>query len=186
MSERSRAVAGQIGLLLFLATELMFFAGLLSAYWVLRNKMGIWPPPGQPRLPAGITGLNTTLFLISGLTIYGAERAAKRGCHPCLMGWLGLTLLFGLFFLGLQGYEWLRLISFGLTTTHNIYGGLFYIVIGSHALHVIAALAVLLVVALQAARGRYTVGHSEGLTLCRMYWTFVVLIWPLLYGVLYF
>lgn len=162
-------------MIFFLAAEAMFFAGLISAYWVLRAQVSPWPPAGQPRLPVLVTGINTLILLGSGFTFFGTGRVM-----------MGLTLTGGLTFLSIQGYEWFRLIRFGLTTARNLYAGLFYIVVGAHALHVAAALIVLAVVAFRAARHRYTPGHHDGLTISRMYWSFVVVIWPILYGLVYF
>ncbi|MBI2082135.1 MAG: heme-copper oxidase subunit III [Deltaproteobacteria bacterium] len=176
---------GQIGLLFFLATEVMFFAGLFSAYWVLRAQTGEWPPVGQPRLPVLVTGINTVILLLSAVAIWRADAAQKKGCHLCLVGWLGLTGVGGLLFLGIQGYEWMRLIQFGLTTARNIYGGIFYMIVGAHGVHVIAALIVLLVVFLKAVRYRYAETNKTGLVLFQIYWTFVVLLWPVIYVAIY-
>ncbi|MBI2981144.1 MAG: heme-copper oxidase subunit III [Deltaproteobacteria bacterium] len=176
---------GQIGLLFFLASEVMFFAGLFSAYWVLRAQTGVWPPIGQPRLPIGITGANTAILLLSAVTIWRADIVQKKGCYICLVGWLALTGLGGAVFLGIQGYEWLRLIRFGLSTTHSIYAGTFYLIVGAHGLHLLAALIVLSAVLLRAARHRYEAPSATGVSLCRTYWTFVVALWPVIYVALY-
>ena len=168
--------AAKIGMVFFLATEAMFFAGLISAYWVLRAQVSPWPPLGQPRLPVLMTGLNTGILLLSGITVWQTGRAL----------WLGLTGLGGVLFLSIQGYEWYRLIHFGLTTVKNIYGGIFYIVVGAHALHVVAALVVLFIVLFKVVQGSYSEDRTTGVTLCRMYWTFVVGVWPILYALVYF
>lgn len=176
---------GQIGLLFFLASEVMFFTGLFSAYWVLRAQAVDWPPVGQPRLPILVTGVNTVILLLTAVAVWRADIAQRKGCHLCLIGWLGLTGVGGLLFLGIQGYEWVRLIQFGLTTVHNIYGGTFYMIVGAHGVHVVAALIVLLVVLLKAARYRYSETNHGGLVLFRIYWTFVVLLWPVIYVAVY-
>jgi heme/copper-type cytochrome/quinol oxidase subunit 3 len=88
-------------------------------------------------------------------------------------------------FLAIQGFEWMRLIHFGLTLSSSVYGGLFYTLIGCHGLHVVGALIWLLIVFGLAKRGRYTREHHVGLQTCGMYWTFVVALWPVLYGVVY-
>jgi heme/copper-type cytochrome/quinol oxidase subunit 3 len=173
----------QIGMVFFLAAEAMFFAGLISAYWVLRAQVSPWPPPAQPRLPVLVTGINTLILIGSGTAFWQTRQAVDRGCRFCIVGWLGLAGLGGAVFLGVQGYEWIRLIGFGLTTVRNIYGGLFYIVIGTHAVHVLAGLVFLLVVFLQAVQPG---GRTGPLAACRMYWTFVVGVWPVLYALVYF
>lgn len=178
--------AAKIGMVLFLAAEAMFFAGLLSAYLILRVQVVPWPPTGQPRLPVLVTGINTLILLTSGVALFCGGRALKKSCNLCLVGWIGIGALCGTLFLAIQGYEWVRLIGFGLTTVKNIYGGLFYLVVGTHAVHLLAALVVLLIVFLKAVQGRYTAAHQTGFVVFRMYWTFVVLVWPVIYGLLYF
>src|SRR5215470_2131056 len=67
----------RIAVLMFIAAEVMFFAGLIGAFIVFRLSAQIWPPPFQPRLPAGVTGLNTAILLLSGVAIQLAMRAAS-------------------------------------------------------------------------------------------------------------
>ena len=77
-----------LGLLIFLGTEIMFFAGLLSAFFVLRAGSVDWPPSGQPRLPIAITGVNTLLLLFSGYTVYRAVKVIREGNARALTRWL--------------------------------------------------------------------------------------------------
>ncbi len=81
--------------------------------------------------------------------------------------------------MALQGYEWVRLIGFGLTTTSSIYGGFFYLIVGAHALHVLAGLTFLAAV-FWLCRSRATVVAAS------IYWFFVVGLWPVLDGLVYF
>lgn len=173
----------KIGLLLFLSTEVMFFAGLLSAYWVLRAQLPVWPPVGQPRFPVGVTGVNTLVLLASAVTFFQAERSLQHNSKRPWVAWLVVTIAGGCLFLVVQGYEWARLLHFGLTTVRNIYGSLFYVVVGMHAVHVLTALIVVTVVLSRS--GNYTSAHHTGVTLGRIYWTFVVLVWPVIYLTLY-
>ena len=174
-----------LAVLVFLGAEAMFFAGLMGAYIVFRVGAAVWPPPFQPRLPVGVTGVNTVFLLASAATIRVALRAARRGDGTHLVRWLGLTAILGTVFLAVQGYEWLRLIQFGLTVSSSVYGGLFYTLIGFHALHVFGALVWLMVVFTLARRGRYAKDRYLGVQTCAMYWTFVVALWPALYGLVY-
>ncbi|MDP2602787.1 MAG: heme-copper oxidase subunit III [Deltaproteobacteria bacterium] len=170
---------------MFLGAEAMFFAGLMGAYIVFRVGAAVWPPPFQPRLPVGVTGVNTMFLLASAVTIRVALRSARRGDGTQLIRWLGLTGLLGAIFLAVQGYEWIELIQFGLTVSSSVYGGLFYTLIGFHALHVFGALVWLMVVFVLARRGHYAKDHYVGVQTCAMYWTFVVALWPALYGLVY-
>ena len=97
---------------------------------------------------------------------------------------MGISIGMGAFFLVFQGYEWVQLIKFGLTLTSGAYGGLFYLIIGTHGLHAVAALMGLLYV-------YYRIFYKEKLFLSRpfvvteIFWYFVVGIWPLLFVVVY-
>lgn len=182
---QSNVDRGVLGLLIFLGTEVMFFAGLISAFLILRAGSAAWPPPNQPLLPSFITGINTGLLLISAYTMYRAMRAIRERKQKALLTWLGITGGLGTIFLIVQGSEWMRLVQFGLTFSSSIYGGIFYALIGSHGLHVLAAVIVLLIVLRRAAQRMYSAEHHTGLELCRIYWFFVVGLWPVLYALVY-
>ncbi|HSQ12783.1 MAG TPA: cytochrome c oxidase subunit 3 [Candidatus Deferrimicrobium sp.] len=173
----------ELGVIMLLGAELMFFAGLIGAFLVFRLSATVWPPPFQPRLPIGVTGVNTVILLVSALTVHWAVGAARAGA--AILRYLAWTALLGALFLLIQGYEWLRMIHFGLTTSSSVYGGLFYTLIGAHGVHVIGGLIWLTIVCWQATRGRFTKKDFVGVQTARMYWTFVVALWPVLYGLVY-
>jgi heme/copper-type cytochrome/quinol oxidase subunit 3 len=174
-----------LAVLITLGAEAMFFAGLIGAYIVFRVGSPIWPPPFQPRLPVGVTGINTVMLLISAVTMRLALSAAQRGDRVRLLRFLGVTSGLGAAFLIVQGLEWVRLIHFGLTVSSSVYGGLFYTLIGFHGLHVLAGLIWVVTVFLLASRGRFSRQQHTGVQTCSMYWLFVVGLWPVLYGLVY-
>ncbi|MBI4490614.1 MAG: heme-copper oxidase subunit III [Deltaproteobacteria bacterium] len=175
----------RLGLLMFLAAEAMFFAGLIGSFLVFRLSSAAWPPPFQPRLPVVVTGINTVILLLSGITMHLALRAVRRGNLSGLMRYLLTTAVLGALFLSIQGYEWVRLVQFGLMISSGIYGATFYTLIGCHGLHVLGAVVWLMVVWMLARSGRFTAQRHTGVELCAMYWTFVVAVWPVLYGLVY-
>src|SRR4030095_16512344 len=174
-----------LAMLFLICGEFMFFGGLVSAFLVLRVTAAQWPPPLQPRLPVGVTGVNTLVLLASSVAMAAAGRAAKHDDTPGLVGALTLSATLGTVFLIVQGYEWVRLVSFGLTVSAGAYGGTFYTLIGMHAAHVVAGVLWVGVTILLAARGRVTDGRTGGLRACVIYWHFVVLLWPVLYVLVY-
>ena len=174
-----------LAMVMFLGAEAMFFAGLMGAFLVFRVGSPVWPPPFQPRLPAGVTGVNTLILLASAVTMRLAFLANRRGERTRLVNLLSWTAILGAAFLLIQGYEWARLLHFGLTVSSSVYGGLFYTLIGFHGAHVLGALAWLIVVWSKARRGEYTRQNAVGLQTCSMYWIFVVVLWPVLYGLVY-
>jgi heme/copper-type cytochrome/quinol oxidase subunit 3 len=177
----------RLAVVMLLAAELMFFAGLIGAFLVFRLSATVWPPPFQPRLPLGVTGVNSLILLFSALTMHWAVSAAAAGAGAArrLIRNLSITALLGALFLLIQGYEWVRLVHFGLTTSSSVYGGLFYTLIGAHGAHVFGGLIWLSIVCWQAKRGRFTRTDFVGVQTARMYWTFVVALWPVLYGLVY-
>ncbi|MBI3085984.1 MAG: heme-copper oxidase subunit III [candidate division NC10 bacterium] len=175
----------RLGMLMFLAFEAMFFGGLLGAFLVFRLAAARWPPPGQPYLPGVVTWINTGILLSSGVTMWRALRAIRDGNQSGLVNGLGVTALLGTIFLAVQGGEWVRLVRYGLTLTSGTYGATFYTLIGCHGVHVLGAVVWLLVVLLQSARCRFTARDHVAVQLCGMYWTFVVGLWPVLFGLVY-
>ena len=167
----------------FIGAEVMFFAGLISSYFVLRMGAGQWPPPLQPRLPVLVTGLNTLVLLGSSLAMVRALR--DREDHARVTRGLAVVGALGVMFLLVQGYEWVRLVSYGLTVTSGAYGATFYTLIGVHGLHVLGALAWLAIMLAGVRRGRFLAPPAAGLRACGMYWHFVVALWPVLYVAVY-
>jgi heme/copper-type cytochrome/quinol oxidase subunit 3 len=175
----------KLATVMLLGAETMFFAGLIGAFIVFRLGAANWPPPFQPRLPIGITGVNTVILLISAFTMQAAVKSMQRGKIGGAKRLLAVTALFGAVFLAIQGTEWVKLVHFGLTVSSSIYGGLFYTLIGAHGVHVLGALVWLFIVYAQMRPGRLAQKNYNGLQVCRMYWIFVVALWPVLYGLVY-
>jgi heme/copper-type cytochrome/quinol oxidase subunit 3 len=182
---RGTADAARLGMLIFLGSETMLFAGFVTAYLVFRLGAPVWPPPLQPRLPVGVTAVNTALLLLSGYTMWRALRAARHGDRAGMATGLVQTALLGAAFLAVQGYEWFRLLEFGLTASSGIYGGTFYALIGAHAVHVLGALTWLAIVLIGARWGRRTPLDHGSLSVLGMYWYFLVALWPFLYTLVY-
>jgi cytochrome c oxidase subunit 3 len=175
----------RLAVVMLLAAELMFFAGLIGAFLVFRLSATVWPPPFQPRLPLGVTGVNSVILLFSALTMHWAVVAGRAGATVALTRQLTFTALLGALFLLIQGFEWVRLVHFGLTTSSSVYGGLFYTLIGAHGAHVFGGLIWLVIVCWQSRHGRFNKQNHVGVQTARMYWTFVVALWPVLYGLVY-
>ncbi len=174
--------AARVGMLIFLGAETMLFAGFIAAFLVFRLGAPVWPPPFQPRLPIGVTGVNTVVLLLSGYTMWRTLRALEERKHAQLVQNLLKTGFLGAVFVAVQGYEWARLMEFGLTARSGIYGGTFYTLIGAHAVHVLGALTWLAAIVVGTVQRR--VGRAA-LQAFSMYWTFVVCLWPILYTLVY-
>jgi cytochrome c oxidase subunit 3 len=175
----------RLAMLFLICGEVMFFGGLVSAFLVLRITAVQWPPPLQPRLPVGVTGVNTLVLLASSVAMVAAIRALDRHDTRALVQRLLIAGGLGAAFLLVQGYEWIRLVSYGLTAWSGAYGTTFYTVIGTHAAHVTAAVVWVGVTVVLAARGRFIDGPAGAVRACAIYWHFVVALWPILYVAVY-
>jgi cytochrome c oxidase subunit III len=175
----------KLGVIMLLGAETMFFAGLIGAFIVFRLAAEHWPPPFQPRLPVGVTAVNTIILLASAFTMRRSLSAVRRGELGSAQGFLILTACLGGLFLLIQGSEWIKLLHFGLTVSSSVYGGLFYTLIGAHAVHVLGGLVWLIAVYGRTRRRRYSSKEYTGIQVCGMYWIFVVALWPVLYGLVY-
>ncbi len=181
-SQRSQIVPSAVmGMLIFVITEMMFFAGLVSAFMIVRASAMVWPPPNQPRLPLEETAVNTAALLLSGLVLFFARRTFQRDRQRATMP-LMISMLLGAFFVVFQGFEWVGLIREGLTLTSSTLGSFFYLIVGIHALHAVVALGVLAYAWLRLQRGWLT---SSQLAVAEIFWYLVVGVWPVLYLTVY-
>jgi cytochrome c oxidase subunit III len=168
-----------LGMIIFIAAEIMFFSGLMSAHTIARATVpgGVWPPVGQPRLPVERTAFNTAILLLSGLLLVIANRRARDNYEKAV-AYLGGAIATGIAFVLLQGVEWVALLREGLTMTSSTHGAFFYLIVGAHALHAVVAIAALAAVYFPMRRG--TLAPSR-FAATQMFWYFVVLLWPVIY-----
>ncbi len=174
-----------LALLMVIGTEMMLFSALIGSFIIFRMQAPFWPPPAQPRLPIGVTWINTFVLLTSAGTMGLALRAVHQSRQRLLRRWLAVTGVLGVVFLGVQGSEWVRLVAQGLTLSSGSYGATFYLLIGLHGLHVTAGVIWLCAVVARAIRGRYTARNAAPIELCAVYWFFVCGIWPVLFVLVY-
>jgi cytochrome c oxidase subunit 3 len=169
---------------LFVFTEVMLFAGFISAFVIVQSNApaGIWPPPGQPRLPIGRTALNTLALLASGVALFVAGRRFQGQRPDSAARWMGSALALGVFFVAAQGVEWVALLRQGLTLTSSQLGSFFFLIVGLHATHAVVAIAALAWAWRALVARRLT---DSWLGAIQIFWYFVVLIWPVLYWKVY-
>ena len=172
-AERRQLVSSSIfATVILIMTEVMFFAALISAYMIIRSGSEEWPPWGQPRLPVFATALNSLALLASAFCLHQSVKVfSSQALRSKQL--LALTIALGTVFVSVQGYEWVQLISFGLTITSSTYGGVFYLIIGAHGLHVIGGLLALLACLkrLNSTSQQLTI---DNLRAAQIFWYFVV------------
>jgi cytochrome c oxidase subunit III len=186
-----------VGTIVWLASELMFFAGLFAMYFTLRSQVPEeWADRTQV-LNLQFAAINTTVLVLSSVTcqmgVWAAERFQPRRTGSLLAvgkwgmnEWMTLTYLMGAFFIGGQLYEYAELVSEGLTIASSPYGSVFYLTTGFHGLHVVGGLiAFLFLLGRSFAAKRF--GHHEATTaiVVSYYWHFVDVVWIALFAVIY-
>ncbi len=173
-----------LGMIFFILTEVMLFSALISAYIIVNSGAINWPPLGQPILPIISTGFNTLLLLLSGVFLFMAyKNFSKTGSAQKVKNLFLLAVMLGFAFVCLQGIEWVKLIGFGMTMTSSVYGSFFYLLIGTHGVHVLSAAIALTVMYRRLKKNSLKL---DSFTALLMFWSFVVILWPLLYFLVYF
>ncbi len=168
-------------MVLFLASELMFFGGLFAAYFALRSNTSPWPPSGV-NLDMELTIAATVLLTASSFTMHAGTTGLRRGDHRALRRWLSVTFALGTVFLAIKGYEFA---TAGFGVDSHAYGTLFFTMLGAHGAHLAVGLALIPVVTARAARGVYGPRHLGGPEAVGYYWHFVDAVWLTIFGTIY-
>jgi cytochrome c oxidase subunit 3 len=178
------------GMILFIASEVMFF---LAWFWAFFDSAmfpsaveavgGVWPPKGVEVLdPWGFPLLNTLILLCSGTTVTWAHHSLIHGDRDGLKLGLLLTILLGVTFTGVQGYEYLHA---PFAFKGSIYGSTFFMATGFHGFHVIVGTIFLAVCLIRATKGDFTPKQHFGFEAAAWYWHFVDVVWLFLFTSIY-
>jgi cytochrome c oxidase subunit III len=194
---RQQEHAARLGMWLFLATELLLFGGLFTAYSVYRFLYADTFAEAAKLLNLQLGTVNTIVLITSSLTVALAHHAAHHGQGKKAAGLLALTLVFAGAFLVIKGFEWSHDFHEGLLPGRYFTNGeltgaggpmfftLYFLLTGLHGLHVIIGMTVLAVLMVLAWRGAYDHGYATPLELGGMYWHLVDLVWIFLFPLLY-
>ena len=187
-----------VGTIVWLSSELMFFAALFAMYFTTRAVQGpsIWLESTEIlNIPFAVT--NTTILVLSSVTcqfgVFAAERYQPRRTGSLLQvsswgmrEWFSLTFLMGDFFVAGQIYEYAHLVQEGLTLSSNAYGSVFYLATGFHGLHVTGGLIAFLIVLVRVAKARrFTQSQATTAIVVSYYWHFVDVVWIALFSAIY-
>lgn len=176
----SRISTGRIALLVTLGTESVFFLTLLVAYAALRDQVDWNVPHNLARLTIPL--FNSGVLLASALVAWFSNRAIRHGQTDALRNGLLLTLLLGLTFVAGQAYEFQHA---GLSIDDQAFGGVFFTLLGFHALHVLAGVFFLALLLVRAYLGDFSAGSHEGVELGVWFWYYVTAVWGVLFVALY-
>jgi cytochrome c oxidase subunit 3 len=196
----------KLGMWVFLASEVMFFTGLIGAYVILRfGAPGEWAKPNVV-LNVPLTGINTFILICSSVSMVKAFAAISAGDRKGLSRWLLATILLGATFVSVQGVEYWKLVHEGFTpagftagshitelvaqgklsdVTGGLYGSTFFTMTGFHGFHVTCGVICLIYVWLKSLRGGYTQQDYRGVEVIGLYWHFVDLVWIILFTIVY-
>ncbi|BDH10687.1 MULTISPECIES: heme-copper oxidase subunit III [Streptomyces] len=177
-----------VGTIIWLSSELMFFAALFAMYFTLRSVTGseYWKESASAlNLPFSAT--NTTILVLSSLTCQLGVFAAERGDVKKLRAWFVVTFIMGAIFIGGQVFEYTELVKHeGLSLSSGPYGSVFYLTTGFHGLHVTGGLiAFLLVLGRTYAAKRFTHTQATAAIVVSYYWHFVDVVWIGLFATIY-
>ncbi|MFM7948856.1 MAG: heme-copper oxidase subunit III [Actinomycetales bacterium] len=187
-----------VGTIVWLASELMFFAALFAMYFTTRAVQGPekWAA-GVEMLNIPFSAINTTVLVLSSVTcqfgVFAAERFQNVRSGSILQlskwgmrEWFALTFAMGAFFIGGQIYEYAELVHEGLTLSSSPYGSVFFLPTGFHGLHVTGGLIAFLIVMIRVSKAR-KFGHQQATTaiVVSYYWHFVDIVWIALFSAIY-
>lgn len=184
------------GMVLFIASEVMFFVawfwayfdaslftGEVAQYARVEATGGVWPPVGIETFdPFHLPLMNTLILLTSGTTVTWAHHALQNGDREGLKWGLICTVVLGVLFSALQAYEYSHA-AFGFSG--SIYGATFYMATGFHGFHVIIGTIFLAVCLFRAYAGHFTPQHHFGFEAAAWYWHFVDVVWLFLFAAIY-
>jgi cytochrome c oxidase subunit 3 len=175
-----------VGTIIWLSSELMFFAGLFAMYFTARARsLEGWPPePTELNIPYATV---VTLILVSSsFTCQFGVFAAEQGNAYGLRRWFTITFVMGLLFVLGQGYEYIQLVKEGTTISSSTYGSVFFLTTGFHGLHVIGGLIAFIFLLIRSTMGRFTPAQATAAIVVSYYWHFVDVVWIGLFTTIYF
>ena len=186
-----------VGTIVWLASELMFFAGLFAMYFTIRSvSPGLWHEK-TAILNVPYAAANTLVLVVSSIWCQLGVFKAENG-QPARTGsllqlktwgmreWYVLTYIFGSIFVAGQVFEYASLLHEGVSISSDAYGSVFYLTTGFHGLHVTGGLiAFLLIIGRTFTTGRYTHVQATGAIVTSYYWHFVDVVWIALFATIY-
>jgi cytochrome c oxidase subunit 3 len=176
-----------MGMLLFIASEVMFFAALFGAYFNVKATAQHWPPEGTEFIsPWGPVLAGTIILILSSFTMQWGVWQIRKGNRAGLNRAVAVTVLMGVVFLAIQGwdyYEFVREDGFGINS--GVYGTLFYTMTGFHGAHVLGGVIGLIVILSRGVQGQFSARHHVAVEAVSAYWHFVDIVWVALFATIY-
>lgn len=175
-----------VGTIVWLSSELMFFAGLFAMFFSIRAAAPeLWAEHSQVlNLPYALTF--TIILVASSITCQLGVFRAERGDVYGLRRWFAITFVMGLTFVLGQVVEYGSLVQEGIKINADGYGSMYYLTTGFHALHVTGGLLAFVVYLIRSTMGRFTPAQASTAIVISYYWHFVDIVWIALFSMIYF
>jgi cytochrome c oxidase subunit 3 len=176
-----------LGMMLFIASEVMFFAALFAAYFNTKATLPVFPPEGTEFIdPIGLPLFVTVLLVTSSFTMQWATGRIRAGDRTGLNRGIAITLVLGVIFLLLQLYDYFVLITHDdFTISSGVYGTLFFTMTGFHGAHVLGGVIGLSVLLARGTAGQFSRRHHVAVEAVHYYWHFVDVVWIVLFLTIY-
>ncbi len=174
----------KLGTWAFLASEIMLFGGLISAYVILRSGSSHFYVPPRAMMGVPLATLNTFILISSSVTMVLALVAMHEDNLAKFKRFMLCTIGGGFGFLIVKSYEYQHKWHEGITISSNLFGSFYYTLTGLHVIHVIGGIVLMFVVLSQGSRGMYA-KNSDRVECAGLYWHFVDLVWVILFPILY-
>ncbi|SFC56773.1 cytochrome o ubiquinol oxidase subunit 3 [Bosea sp. CRIB-10] len=165
-----------LGFWLYLMSDCLVFAVLFATYGVLGRNYAAGPS-GADLFDLKLVAVNTAMLLFSSITYGFAMLAMDKGRQAAMQGWLVVTALFGLAFLGIELYEFAHLIHEGATPMRSAFLSSFFTLVGTHGLHVTFGLIWLTVLMVQVSQHGLIEANRRRLMCLSMFWHFLDVVW---------
>jgi cytochrome c oxidase subunit III len=177
-----------LGMILFITSEVMFFAGLFAAYFSTRAANKPWPPEKFTDIlnPFSLILVATVILISSSFTCQFAVWAIRRNDRRAFLRNIGVTFVLGIAFLLLQAYDYSLLFGEGMTLGSGPFGTTYFTLTGFHGAHVFGGVIMLGVVLYRGMSGQFSARHHDAVEAASLYWHFVDVVWILLFSILYF
>jgi len=174
-----------VGTIVWLSSELMFFAALFAMYFSIRAAdPGLWKKH-TPILNLPYAVVFTTILVLSSVTCQFGVFAAERGDVHSLRRWFSITFVMGLTFVLGQANEYRNLVAEGIKINADGYGSMFYLTTGFHGLHVTGGLIAFIFFMIRTTMGRFTPAQATSAIVVSYYWHFVDIVWVALFSMIY-
>ena len=174
-----------VGTIVWLSSELMFFAALFAMYFSIRAAdYGMWEEH-TPELKIPYATTFTVILVLSSVTCQFGVFAAEKGDVFALRRWFTITFVMGLAFVLGQANEYHNLVNEGIKLNGDGYGSMFYLTTGFHGLHVTGGLIAFIVYMIRTTMGRFTPAQATSAIVVSYYWHFVDVVWIALFAMIY-